>query len=138
MIIRPLSETLHHPSFSYALPRNLTVYVLYLLREVVACGKCFLLNKKCSLQLCCKLHVVMEDMLPQVVKNISHVNSAGMCATLEEFQMSGSVLNKIKIHMWSGSMQNQRTLVFHRISWGMKNVCLLHTIHCCGSQQNFQ
>ena len=68
----------------------------------------------------------MEDMLPQVVSDISHVNSAGVCvcvcacacvrATLDKFQMSGSVMNKIKIRMCSGCMQNHRALVFHRIS----------------------
>jgi len=33
-------------------------------------------------------------------------------ATLDKFQMSGSVLNKIKIRMCSGCMQNHRALVF--------------------------
>jgi hypothetical protein len=148
-----------HPTYSYTLPWDLTMCVLYLLIEVVAFGKCFLLNKNCnclvncmlSWKKCCQKLCKMYPLSIALVCMYVHMRT-----TLEEFQMSGSVLNKIKIQMCSGFMQNNRALVFHRnnkflqlcftnshiilhwISWGMKSVCLLHTVLCHGSQQNFQ
>lgn len=147
----PCHETLP-PVFCIYWERLLHLVNVFCWTKSVLCNSfanCMLSWKKCCQKLC-KMYPVLI-MLVVCVCVCVHA-----CTTLEEFQMSGSLLNKIKIQMCSGCMQNNRALVFHRnnkfpqlcfinshiilhrISWGMKSVCLLHTVHWHNSQQNIQ